>query len=264
MTGIASPESSTSDRRVEIRPYRDRDRGAIRRICCTTAFRNRGFSVLLADAELFADYWTSYYTDHEPESVLVAECGGEGDGAIVAYLTGCRDTARFRRVMTRRIVPRLLAGVAKRAMSERSQAGKARRFLGWMVTRGWREEPKVDLLAFPAHYHANVASRIPGQRLYSSMTLRFLDQLEGAGVHGIHGQVLDDENGTWSRMVEAFRAENPAVQLRSWEMESTIGRVLDGTTKPRGPESRLINRAFGATVPEFRQAIRFLARRFRI
>lgn len=262
MTYAVSLASSPSERLVRIRPYQDVDRKAIRDICCLTAFRNRGYGALLPDAELFADYWTSYYTDHEPESTLVAECGG----TVMAYLTGCRDTKRFRRVMARLIVPPILTVLARRAVAlqSRGEAARIRRFLGWLMLRAWREEPQVDLVAFPAHYHANVVSRRPGQRLYSSMVLRFLDLLDGQDVPGVHGQVLDDENGTWSRMVEAFRAENATVRLRSWEMESTIGRVLDFTTQPTGARARLVNRAFGATVPEFRQAIRFLARRFRV
>ena len=55
-----------------IRAYRPSDRDAVRDIACRTAFRNRGFESLVPDAELFADYWTRYYTDYEPRLLLVA------------------------------------------------------------------------------------------------------------------------------------------------------------------------------------------------
>ena len=56
---------------AEIRAYRPEDRDAVRAICCLTAFRNLGAAAMLDDAELFADYWSGYYTDHEPASCLV-------------------------------------------------------------------------------------------------------------------------------------------------------------------------------------------------
>ena len=54
--------------RATIRPYRPADRETVREICRRTAYRNLGYAAVFEDGELFADYWTRYYTDFEPES----------------------------------------------------------------------------------------------------------------------------------------------------------------------------------------------------
>ena len=74
------------ERRAEgvIRPYRAEDREAVRQICRTTAYRNRGSDAVFEDGEVFADYWTRYYTDYEPESCLIVE----EDGEVVAPKAG--------------------------------------------------------------------------------------------------------------------------------------------------------------------------------
>src|SRR5690606_15764915 len=88
-----------------IRPYRAGDREAVREICRRTAYRNRGSASVIEDGELFADYWTKYYTDEEPGSALVVE----EDGVVIGYLLGCVDSAVFHRAMARRIVPAILS-----------------------------------------------------------------------------------------------------------------------------------------------------------
>src|SRR5258708_37278234 len=42
------------------------------------------------DRESFADMFTGYYTDREPESAFVVEA----DGEVAGYLLGCVDTHR--------------------------------------------------------------------------------------------------------------------------------------------------------------------------
>ena len=71
-----------------IRPYESRDREAVRRVCFETGYMGDPIAWQWRDAESFADLFTSYYTDHEPESATVVEI----DGRVVGYLLGCRDT----------------------------------------------------------------------------------------------------------------------------------------------------------------------------
>ena len=62
-----------------LRRYRTDDRAQVREVCCRTAFRNLGVQAIFdqkEDQEMFADYWSRYYTDYEPESVWVAEQEG--------------------------------------------------------------------------------------------------------------------------------------------------------------------------------------------
>src|SRR5881392_2235600 len=69
-----------------IRSYRASDRGAVRKLCCETGFLGHPIDPVFQDRELFADFLTAYYTDHEPESSFVLELGGE----LAGYLLGSR------------------------------------------------------------------------------------------------------------------------------------------------------------------------------
>src|SRR6201994_3441441 len=69
-----------------IRSSRTSDREAVRRLCCQTGFLGEPIDPVYEDRELFADFLTTYYTDHEPESCFVLEM----EGQICGYLLGCR------------------------------------------------------------------------------------------------------------------------------------------------------------------------------
>ena len=69
-----------------IRPYRQSDRAAVRALCCATGFLGEPIDPVFEDRELFADFLTTYYTDHEPESSFVLEI----DNEIRGYLLGSR------------------------------------------------------------------------------------------------------------------------------------------------------------------------------
>jgi hypothetical protein len=237
---------------TDVRSYRPTDRGAIRRIACETAFRGRGARAVLDDDELFADYWTRYYTDFEPDLSLVAE----KDGEVIGYLLGCRDTPRFRRVMATSIVPGVLARLTVRRF-----AGTYRRhprstaFFSWLTRHAWREEPAIDARRFPGHYHANVVPAGHGERLYSRMACTFLDALETCGVSHLHGQVLEErDGGAWHSMVRRFCSKNPTARFIITERATEFGRLVFGESQP------LVNRAFAASVPDFRGAIEWIAR----
>ena len=69
-----------------IRGYRSSDREAVRKLCCETGFLGEPIDPVYEDRQLFADFLTTYYTDHEPESCFVLEI----DGEIGGYLLGSR------------------------------------------------------------------------------------------------------------------------------------------------------------------------------
>src|SRR6187200_2696144 len=69
-----------------IRGYKASDRVAVRKLCCATGFLGAPIDPVFQDRELFADFLTTYYTDHEPESSFVLEI----DGQLKGYLLGSR------------------------------------------------------------------------------------------------------------------------------------------------------------------------------
>jgi hypothetical protein len=238
---------------IAVRPYRRSDRAHVRAIVCATAFRNRGHHVMLGDADLFADYWSSYYTDHEPESCMVAE----RDGVVVGYLFGCVDSRRYQRTMARAIVPSVLRGLVARTAGALVHGRRREwRLLRWLLLRAWREAPPVDLVRYPAHYHLNLLRAASGERLYTRMAIDFLRRAEAQGARGVHGQVLERlEHGVWQRLVRDFRRQYPHVVVVESSRESTMEQALDdgarGGLSDERPPVRWANRAYAATIPDF-------------
>ena len=103
-----------------IRSYRASDREAVRRLCCQTGFLGEPIDPVYQDHELFADFLTTYYTDHEPESSFVLEL----DGEIRGYLLGSRQpllqSALFLSAESR---PRFSRAAALSAVTMSARAG---------------------------------------------------------------------------------------------------------------------------------------------
>jgi hypothetical protein len=144
---------SHADRAV-VRPYEPKDRAAVRRICCITAFRNRGARAVVGNEEAFADYWTRYYTDMEPGLSFVAVRGGH----VVGYVLACQDSRRHLRAMATRIAPRVLARLLADVAGGRHRESAVRRYLYWAARWSWRETVPVPTERFPAHYHVNATA----------------------------------------------------------------------------------------------------------
>lgn len=260
MTAEAYPihESSSRSQREEegiIRPFRPADREAVREISRHTAFRNRGFDSVFEDGELFADYWTRYYTDFEPESCLVAEEGGR----VIAYLLGCVDSGHFVAVMGRRILPPILLRIFVRLLTGRYRRPVTRRTLWWLLSRSWREAPPLNRKLFPAHYHCNVLSPGHRKRYYSRMVVIFLDRLAEMGIERLHGQVEEPvAGGAWLRMVQAYCQSCDCFHLLDYfaEKPSTFQRIV------LGREKDFVNRVWGARVRVYRDWLLWAAQRY--
>ena len=237
-----------------VRPYRAADRDAVRAICNAAAFRGRGGRAMLDDPELFADYWTAYYTDFEPEACLVAEERGE----VVGYLVGSADSRRFVRAMATHVVPRVVARLAWRYATGRYRHVPHRRaVVRWLVLRSWREAPSVDLRRFPAHYHVNLRAGAVAQGLYTRLAAAFIERMHARGVLFGHGHVTEPaERGPWDLMARAFDRRRPGWILHYDERESTMERALWGDS------GRWMNRVYGFRLEDMDACLRWGARRF--
>lgn len=240
-----------------IRLYRPEDREAVRDICRRTAYRNKGHAAVFEDGELFADYWTRYYTDYEPESLFVVEENGE----VLGYLMGCMDSRRHERIMGWKIVPSVLLRALWKLATFRYRNETSRRMIYWLVTRGWREAPEIATERFPAHYHCNVLRKGYGKNYYSALVLRFLDEMDRRGVPGLHGQIEEAaEGGPWRQMVDRFiEAEGKEPDLEQISHKtSTFQNYVLGVDKP------MVNRAWGAGTDEYREWITWTGKTFRL
>lgn len=237
-----------------LRPYQASDRDAVRATCCRTAFRNRGAAALLDDEELFADYWTRYYTDFEPESILVAT----RDNELTGYLLGCVDSTRFVRIMSRHVVPSVLARLLWRGVKGRYRhRPRTNAFFRWLMLRSWREAAPIDEARFPAHYHINLVAAGYHERLYTRLALAFLDRVELAGVTHMHGRTLDArDSGVFSRLITAFVQSHPGTEIYCAARDTTLGTDVLDTRRP------LVNLAVGMSTRTFRDLLTWGATRY--
>lgn len=167
-----------------MRPYEPRDRAAVRRICHATGFMGEPADWYWRHGESFADIWSGYYTDREPDSCFVAVRGGE----VVGYLAGCVDT---------RSAPPASKALADAALRYALfvRPGTAR-FLWRGVIDSLRDgapHEVVDDPRWPAHLHINLAPSGRGLGAGSALMTAWLDRLAALGSPGCHlGTMLEN------------------------------------------------------------------------
>ena len=179
-----------------IRPYRSRDRDAVRRICYLTGYMGESADWMWRDQESFSDIFTGYWTDREAEHALVAE----HDGEVVGYLLGCMDSRRVWNVG--KVVARhgFVRGVAFRP-------GTSKMF--WrMITDGIPtrsttscHRPRTTTRAGRAHLHIDLLPVCRRSGVGSALVGRWLEKLSLAGVPGCHLQTMSEN----TRAIAFFR-----------------------------------------------------------
>lgn len=179
-----------------VRNFKPEDRDGVRHICCETGLMGDPVDRLFSDRELFADFFTRYYTDYEPESAMVAE----SEGRIVGYILGC---------LRYRVYPfaqsAIIAGAAPKAIA-RACSGKYDRqslsFLTWFITRSAKETPRAPRRA--AHFHFNLLPEWrdgrAGRRLYYS----FMNLAKRRKVRRVFGQIQTYEDKRANSLFERF------------------------------------------------------------
>ena len=219
----------TTSSQFIIRSYRSSDREAVRRLCCQSGFLGEAIDPVYEDRELFADFLTTYYTDHEPQSSFVIE----KDGELHGYLLGSRrpfvnqlysfyqNICLFLRALLR--YPRY---------NERS-----RKFILWLLKNGWREVPAAPRRT--PHFHINL---LPAARKIST-TRALLDAyfsyLYRSGEKRVYGQIVTFESRRGERMFEryGFRVMNRAeiTKYRAYYPESVYLSTVIKNLETAGP-----------------------------
>ena len=177
-----------------IRPYARRDRERIRQICCETGYLGAPIDSVFTDRDLFADYLTRYYTDIEPETCWV----GEKNGVVVGYLLGCKRWHLNRWWGIWNLV-RLAGKAGWRFLTGRYDA-KSRKFLGWILTRGWRETPATPSAA--AHFHFNSLKEYRKMGIARDLVMTLFENLKRHHVRRVFGQMATYANRRTERLYE--------------------------------------------------------------
>jgi GNAT superfamily N-acetyltransferase len=163
---------------VVVRPYRAADRGAVRAIAYRAGYMGEPPDWYWRDAISFADIWTAYYTDHEPESAFVAESAGR----VVGYLLGCFESARAPSpavALGRQVIRRFLlfrpgtAGFLWRSIYDTARQGGS--------PTGELNDPR-----WPSHLHMNLLSEARGRGVGAQLMRAWLCRLREVKSPGCH------------------------------------------------------------------------------
>jgi hypothetical protein len=186
--------SAPAESSYAIRNYRSSDREAVRGLCCQTGFLGEPIDPVYEDRELFADFLTTYYTDHEPESSFVLEMEGE----IVGYLLGCRRPLWNQLYSLYQNVVLFLRALSRYFRYN----GRSRRFIRWTLVHGWREVPAAPRRT--PHFHINL---LPSARKISTtraLMSAYLSYLYKRGEKRVYGQMVTFESRRGERMFERY------------------------------------------------------------
>jgi hypothetical protein len=177
-----------------IRSYRPSDREAVRRLCCQTGFLGEPIDPVYQDRELFADFLTTYYTDHEPESSFVIELEGE----ICGYLLGSRRPLLNQLYsFQQNLVLGFRALLRYRRYNERS-----RLFVRWVLSNGWREVPAAPRRT--PHFHINLLPEARKMSTTRALFSAYFAYLYRHGERRVYGQIVTFESRRGEKMFERY------------------------------------------------------------
>jgi ribosomal protein S18 acetylase RimI-like enzyme len=180
----AAPDPARAGEDIVVRPYIPADRAKVRSICFVTGYMGDPVDWQWRDEESFADLFSLYYTDREPDSALVAEM----DGKVVGYLLGCVDSERVGNPLAPLAPHVLRRGIMLRPGTARF-IWRAVGDLGRDVVRRRLPIPAHDP-RWPAHLHINLLPVARGRGCGASLVRRWLERLREMGVPGCHVETL--------------------------------------------------------------------------
>jgi ribosomal protein S18 acetylase RimI-like enzyme len=164
-----------------VRNFEPGDRPRIREISCATAFHGvLPKRCCRIDCRFLADLLTRYYTDCEPESILVAESGGR----VVGYIAGAVSTRNFARTMFRLVLSKIIPGILLGRYRMNRQFLVLFAVLLACAVKGERDPDLEE--EYPAHLHINVDEEYHQSGLGSKLMTAWLQYLEEKQVKGVH------------------------------------------------------------------------------
>jgi hypothetical protein len=224
-----------------IRSYRRSDREAVRKLCCDTGFLGEPIDPVYEDRQLFADFLTTYYTDHEPESSFVVEINGE----IRGYLLGCRKPLQNQLYSFWQNVSLLIKALTRYFRYNQ----RSRRFIRWTLVHGWREVPAAPRRI--PHFHINLLPEARKMSTTRTLMSAYLSYLYRQGEKHVYGQIVTFESRRGEKMFEryGFRVLNRAeiTKYKAFYPESVYLSTVIKTLETAAPLSVTTRAPIGAS-----------------
>jgi hypothetical protein len=177
-----------------IRSYRKTDRDAVRQLCCQTGFLGTPIDPVYEDRQLFADFLTTYYTDHEPESSFVVEI----DGEIRGYFLGSRKPFFNQLYSFWQNISLFLKALTRYFRYHQA----SRRFVRWTLAYGWREVPAAPRRV--PHFHINLLPDARKMSTTRALMSAYLSYLYRCGEKRVYGQIVTFESRRGEKMFERY------------------------------------------------------------
>lgn len=166
--------------RMIVRKLRPEDRVAVRTICFATGMMGEPIVEQYGDFESFADMFTAYYTDIEPENSVVAEL----DGQVVGYVLCALDQRKVKLPAQYMLEHALTRGIRLRPGTFRFSMRSGLDMLGDLLRKG---APQVDLDRYPSSSHVNLLAPARRGGGATEMFYRVFDNIVSRGSRGMHG-----------------------------------------------------------------------------
>lgn len=170
----------------EIHEYRKEHRESIRNLCCDVAYEGVPLEQWLPlPRDLYADLFTAYYTDYEPENCFVAMMRDRFAG----YVLLARDTGRYQSVWKKKVLLPAVWKVITGRYAIPISAIHPLVSLGIALHRcGGLAVPREH---YPGHLHINIVPRFQhGAAVSMALLSRAFQRFHELGVSGIHGVVM--------------------------------------------------------------------------
>jgi ribosomal protein S18 acetylase RimI-like enzyme len=181
---ILLEKKTRAGRALVIRKYMPIDRDRVRYVCSQTGFLGEPQEALFIGRDPFADLWSSYWTDYEPESAFVATV----DGQVEAYLLGCLNTDRQERIWNKEIIPKVIRQIILPSWWKHSINRKFITAVTKSSIKGEMKAPMKDIKKeYPAHLHTNIADpELRGMGIGGALMKAYFDYLKENNIKGVH------------------------------------------------------------------------------
>lgn len=182
---------------LKIRPYLPSDRQAVRDICCDTGFMGNPIDPVFVDRDAFADFFTRYYTDLEPENAVVAV----DEDRIVGYLLGCLKPKTVNRRTLSIILSRTIPKIVGRLILLRYNWASIK-FLSWFLFKAAGETPKS--VPNTPHFHINLYAEYRTGFAGRRLIFPFVNRVAKSGFTGVYGQMQVYEDRRAEKIFERY------------------------------------------------------------